>query len=179
MAFDAHGLLPTKKKEGGSSSSFSSSFLSFTSSSSKAGSKIQEGQERVVIIQAKARGPSSVKLWKKKKAKASTTAAAAAAAAASSSKAYASSNNNSYPRSREERAKVLSVLNHHPYFRGLTSQKEKEEALKLFFPIRVKKGNYLPTYLWSVYPPTYIHTYIPRGGHSEARRTRGQLLRPR
>jgi hypothetical protein len=43
------------------------------------------------------------------------------------------------PRTRAERARVLSVLEHHPYFQGLGKQ-GKEAALGQFFAVHVSKG---------------------------------------
>lgn len=43
------------------------------------------------------------------------------------------------PRTRAERARVLSVLEHHPYFQGL-GKREREAALARFFAVHVRKG---------------------------------------
>ena len=43
------------------------------------------------------------------------------------------------PRTQAERARVLSVLEHHPYFQGL-GKREREAALARFFAVHVRKG---------------------------------------
>ena len=149
MAFDPRGLLPPGGLPGTNTSSSSGCFKSSSTGSSDTGAG-GEGKE-TVVIQAKARG--LVKLWKAcNAADDEVEQASAAAHRLRGGRAYhhhhplLSLLPSTYPRNRQERARVLTVLNHHPYFIAL-SAKEKEEALKLFFPIRVKKGMCVTRYV--------------------------------